>query len=75
MVKRQLLEHFLHLDISLCIPKLSNCSSFKNLLSYPFLYLFFDIIAQPKAPIIPAISGLITSRSDNISNALRTASL
>ena len=75
IVNKQLLEHFLHLVVVIFnFIKLID-SLFNKDVSYPYSYFSFAIILAPKAPIIPAILGLTTSLSVNISNTLKTASL
>ena len=75
IVKRQLLVHPLHLDILVSYVR-DSISSFDNIVvSGLSLYLSLAINAAPKAPMIPAISGLIASQPDMSSKLRNTASL
>ena len=75
IVRRQLLVHPPHrLNVVLaCI--LSKFSTLHKVDIYPSSYLSFDIMAAPKAPIIPAMSGLMALTPLISSKALNMASL
>ena len=75
MVNKQLLEQPRHLSTSTFKFILLNSSCFNKVVLYPSLYFSKDINAAPKAPIIPAIEGLITSFLVNFSKLLKTKSL
>ena len=64
----------LHLVIEVVYVNSSNCLRFNIVVGSP-LYLSLAIRAAPKAPIIPAMSGLIAWMWATFSKLLKTASL
>ena len=70
----QLLLHPRHLVMEVSYCKLM-ISSRGSMVVFLFSYLSLAIRAAPKAPMIPAMSGLVTNPPEIFSNARSTASL
>ena len=75
IVSRHLFEQPLHLRTVLSTLMFSSCFKFKNSVLCCGVYFSLLIKAAPNAPIIPEISGLITSLPINFSKLLKTKSL